>query len=34
MSLSNAEIEAVIKVLWHTGAIRSCHEDVAIFEEK
>ena len=30
MPLSNAEIEAVIKVLWHTHAIRSYYEDQAL----
>ncbi len=34
MPLSNAEIDAVIKVLWHTSAIRSYYEDVALFEDE
>jgi hypothetical protein len=31
--LSNAEIEAVLLVLWHTSAIRSFYEDRALSEE-
>jgi hypothetical protein len=30
MPLSNAEIDAVLKVLWHTPAIRFCYEDRAL----
>lgn len=30
MPLSNAEIDAVIKVLWHTHAVRFCYEDRAL----
>ena len=34
MPLSNAEIDAVIKVLWHTHAIRTYYEDRALFEDE
>jgi hypothetical protein len=34
MPLSNAEIDAVITVLWHTHAIRSYYEDRALFEDE
>jgi hypothetical protein len=33
MPLSNAEVDAVITVLWHTHAIRSYYEDRAAFED-
>ena len=32
--LSNAEIKAVLSVLWHTHAIRSAYEDRALFEDE
>jgi hypothetical protein len=34
MPLSNAEIDAVVAVLWHTHAIRSYYEDRALFEDE
>jgi hypothetical protein len=34
MPLSNAEIDAVITVLWHTRAIRTYYEDRALFEDE
>lgn len=34
MPLSNAEIDALLSVLWHTHAIRSYYEDRALFDDE